>query len=210
MDDDGWVINEWGNFRELSLSREQQGLGIGHNSWCHRQITSSLLFFYMFQSSYRRASKWTLGVSAVAATTFATLYSSHNKPIRSPLLLPTVYAEAIPPPNESNRSSHDNNNNKKVNELIGNLFRRSDIVRMMHVPSIPSMTAKLPSTEDINEKIAELYPSFTSQIEYIKQSYAYLWDFLSMEDFRHMMDEMEKEASDEKTYPEVAKDAHVR
>lgn len=163
----------------------------------------------MFQRSCpRRASKWALGVSAVAATTLATLYSSHNKPIRSPLLLPTVYAEA----NSPDRSLHDNNDNskEKVNELIGNLFRRSDIVRMMHVPSIPSMTAKLPSTEEINEKIAELYPSFTSQFEYLKQSYAYLWDFLSMEDFRHMMTEMEKEASDEKAYPEVAEDAHVR
>ncbi|KAI7875620.1 FabD/lysophospholipase-like protein [Lichtheimia hyalospora FSU 10163] len=81
---------------------------------------------------------------------------------------------------------------------------------MMHVPTIPSMTVKLPSTEEINEKIAELYPSFTNQFEYLKQSYAYLWDFLSMEDFRHMMTEMEKEASDVKAYPEVAEDAHVR
>ena len=178
------------------------------------QIYHSSLFFFkhMFQrSSYKRASRYLLGVSAVAATTFATLYSSQNNSIRSPLRLRTVYAEANSP-EQPNRSTHDENNNntEKVNELIGNLFRRSDIVRMMHVPTIPSMTVKLPSTEEINEKIAELYPSFTNQFEYLKQSYAYLWDFLSMEDFRHMMTEMEKEASDVKAYPEVAEDAHVR
>ncbi|KAI9316508.1 acyl transferase/acyl hydrolase/lysophospholipase [Dichotomocladium elegans] len=83
----------------------------------------------------------------------------------------------------------------------------------MTLPSFPSLddlNEKIPTTEDINKKIAALYPSFSSQFDSLRQGYAVLWDYITMDDFRHMVADMEREFKDAVTYPEVAEDAYVR
>lgn len=68
----------------------------------------------------------------------------------------------------------------------------------------------LPSVEDINAKMTELYPQFTSQFKHLSDGYAKMWDYLTMEDFRKLVEEIKQEEKDPRLYPEMNKDATVR
>ncbi|KAI8967489.1 acyl transferase/acyl hydrolase/lysophospholipase [Mycotypha africana] len=69
---------------------------------------------------------------------------------------------------------------------------------------------ELPSVDVINAKLAELYPQFITQFSKLREGYAHLWDYLSMEEFRRIVDEVKNEMQDSKLYPEITRDAIVR
>jgi hypothetical protein len=68
----------------------------------------------------------------------------------------------------------------------------------------------LPSVEDINVKLNELYPQFTLQFNHLREGYAKMWDYLTMEEFRKIVEEIKLEEKDPRLYPEMNKDATVR
>lgn len=67
-----------------------------------------------------------------------------------------------------------------------------------------------PSVDAINAKIQELYPQFSSQFTHLREGYAKMWDYLTMEEFRKIVEQVKKEESDTRVYPEMARDAAVR
>jgi len=67
-----------------------------------------------------------------------------------------------------------------------------------------------PSVDAINAKIQELYPQFSSQFTHLREGYAKMWDYLTMEEFRKIVEQVKKEENDIRVYPEMAKDAVVR
>lgn len=69
---------------------------------------------------------------------------------------------------------------------------------------------ELPSLEQVNAKLAELYPTFTSQIEALRKSYESFWDFLYMDEFRQIIEETRREDADPSLHPEISIDAYVR
>ncbi|KAI9488610.1 acyl transferase/acyl hydrolase/lysophospholipase [Zychaea mexicana] len=119
----------------------------------------------------------------------------------------------------------DNNNNDKkissfssVDELISRLFARttatSDNNKSSNSSPLPTTTTlpafKFPKPKEVEETISRLYPALATQMENIRESYAKFWDFLTMDEFRHMVETAEKEAKDPMLHPEVDKDAAVR
>lgn len=56
-------------------------------------------------------------------------------------------------------------------------------------------------------KLSELYPQLSVQL---KDGYQKLWDYLTMEEFRRIVDELRKEANDVDKYAELTQDAIVR
>ncbi|CEP10098.1 hypothetical protein [Parasitella parasitica] len=66
------------------------------------------------------------------------------------------------------------------------------------------------SVDAINAKISELYPQFSSQFTNLREGYERMWDYLTMEDFRKIVEQVKKEESDTSVYPEMARDAAVR
>lgn len=68
----------------------------------------------------------------------------------------------------------------------------------------------LPSVEAINSKMLDLYPQFTSQFIHLREGYEKMWEYLTMEDFRKIIDEINKDAQDPTKFPELTKDAIVR
>lgn len=69
---------------------------------------------------------------------------------------------------------------------------------------------ELPTVNDINAKLEKMYPEFTAQFTHLHDNYEKLWDYLTMEDFRKIVDELIKEQNDPELYPEISKDATVR
>ncbi|KAL9550550.1 hypothetical protein MBANPS3_004673 [Mucor bainieri] len=67
-----------------------------------------------------------------------------------------------------------------------------------------------PSVDAINAKIQELYPQFSSQFTHLREGYAKMWDYLTMEEFRKIVEQVKKEENDTRVYPEMARDAVVR
>ncbi|KAF7724212.1 hypothetical protein EC973_001231 [Apophysomyces ossiformis] len=76
----------------------------------------------------------------------------------------------------------------------------------LELPELP----ELPSIEEMNETMARLYPSFVAQFDTIRESYSHFWEYLTMEDFRKMVEQVQTEAKDSSLYPEVDQDAFVR
>ncbi|KAI7892682.1 acyl transferase/acyl hydrolase/lysophospholipase [Mucor mucedo] len=68
----------------------------------------------------------------------------------------------------------------------------------------------LPSVEAINSKMLDLYPQFASQFTHLREGYEKMWEYLTMEDFRKIVDEINKDAHDATKFPELNKDAIVR
>lgn len=68
----------------------------------------------------------------------------------------------------------------------------------------------LPYVEAINSKMLDLYPQFASQLTHLREGYEKMWEYLTMEDFRKIVDEITKEAHDPTKFPELDKDAIVR
>jgi ABC-type Zn2+ transport system substrate-binding protein/surface adhesin len=99
----------------------------------------------------------------------------------------------------SKKSSHDDN------AFIASLFSNKAWLS----PKIDWLD-DLPSVEAINAKMAEIYPQFTSQFKRLREGYQKMWDFLTMEDFRKIVDEINKGAKDPTKFPEITKDAIVR
>lgn len=98
----------------------------------------------------------------------------------------------------------DKEEEKKDNAFIASLMSNKNwLTNKMEWP-------ELPSVDDINAKLNQLYPEFTSQFTHLHDNYQKLWDYLTMEDFRKIVDELVKEQNDPNIYPEITKDASVR
>lgn len=69
---------------------------------------------------------------------------------------------------------------------------------------------EFPSVDAINAKFAELYPQFNTQFKHLREGYEKMWDYLTMEDFRKIVEQVKKEENDIDVYPEMARDAVVR
>lgn len=89
-----------------------------------------------------------------------------------------------------------------TDDFLSNLF---SIQPSDYIPSI------IPTTfEELQSKLASLYPNFENQIETIKEMYNSFWEFLSLEDFRKIVQESLEEDNDPVLHPEITKDAYVR
>ncbi|KAI9273032.1 acyl transferase/acyl hydrolase/lysophospholipase [Phascolomyces articulosus] len=88
-----------------------------------------------------------------------------------------------------------------VDDLISQVFSTGD----GNTPSI-----KIPNRKDFEETVEKLYPGLAAQLNTMRESYARFWDFLTMDEFRQMVEMAEKETMDTKCHPEVALDATVR
>ena len=69
---------------------------------------------------------------------------------------------------------------------------------------------EFPSVDAINAKISELYPQFNTQFIHLREGYEKMWDYLTMEEFRKIVEQVKKEENDINVYPEIARDAVVR
>lgn len=113
--------------------------------------------------------------------------------------------EEVKQTQEDKKSSNSNSSQQDDNAFIASLFSNKDWLS----PKI-NWLDDLPSVEAINTKMAELYPQFTSQFKHLREGYEKMWDFLTMEDFRKLVDEINKDAKDPNKFPEISKDAVVR
>ena len=103
----------------------------------------------------------------------------------------------------------EENNSKKniasfsfssVDDLIGRVFNTTNDIS----------TIKVPNRKDFEETVVKLYPRLASQLDSMREGYVKFWDFLTMDEFRHMVEMAEKEIKDVKHHPEVGMDAIVR
>ncbi|KAI9480822.1 MAG: acyl transferase/acyl hydrolase/lysophospholipase [Benjaminiella poitrasii] len=76
-------------------------------------------------------------------------------------------------------------------------------------PELPSLAETL-NVDAINSRMTELYPQFSSQMKQLREGYAKLWDYLTMEEFRKIVEEIENDENDPHVHPEIEKDASVR
>ncbi|GAA5807883.1 hypothetical protein MFLAVUS_001263 [Mucor flavus] len=73
------------------------------------------------------------------------------------------------------------------------------------------LTSVIPTSfEELKTKLSSIYPSFESQIETIREMYNSFWEFLSLEDFRNIVNESLEEDDDPVLHPEIEHDAYVR
>ncbi|KAI8068920.1 acyl transferase/acyl hydrolase/lysophospholipase [Thamnidium elegans] len=73
------------------------------------------------------------------------------------------------------------------------------------------LTSVIPTSfEELKTKLSSLYPSFENQIETIREMYNSFWEFLSLEDFRRIVNESLEEDDDPVLHPEIEHDAYVR
>jgi phospholipase A2 len=107
---------------------------------------------------------------------------------------------------ENKEKEDDSKKEKDANAFISSLFSNPPNRTWFSKLAWP----ELPSVETLNKKMEELYPQFTSQFEQIREGYEHMWQFLTMEDFRKIMDEIKRDEKDPMKHPEVAKDAYVR
>lgn len=62
----------------------------------------------------------------------------------------------------------------------------------------------------VDSALEDLYPKFERQIENLKESYTWFWNFLSLDEFRAVIDETRKEDADASLNPEIEWEARVR
>lgn len=94
---------------------------------------------------------------------------------------------------------------KEDNEFIASLFSNK-----AWLSEKMDWLGELPTMEELNTKMNELYPQFTSQFTQLTDSYQKVWDYLTMEEFRALVDEINRDAKDVHKFPELAKTAIVR
>ncbi|KAL0096298.1 acyl transferase/acyl hydrolase/lysophospholipase [Phycomyces blakesleeanus] len=97
---------------------------------------------------------------------------------------------------------------RRENDFISKMFSLKSTLPTMPKINIPE--PHIPSVEEINQRMNELYPTFASQFDTLRESYEHFWDFLTMEDFRKLIDDIQREDQDGLIYPEVGEDAIVR
>jgi phospholipase A2 len=87
--------------------------------------------------------------------------------------------------------------------FLSNLFSSSSASD--YIPSV------IPQTfEELKAKMTNLYPAFENQLETIRDMYKSFWDFLSLEEFRRIVQESLEEDDDPELHPEIEQDAYVR
>ncbi|KAI9271702.1 acyl transferase/acyl hydrolase/lysophospholipase [Phascolomyces articulosus] len=92
-------------------------------------------------------------------------------------------------------------------EFISNIFNNMPewtTPDWITTPDIPT------SLEDWTEKMTQLYPAFESQLESMRETYEQFWNFLSMDEFRKIVEESRREDLDATLHPEITLDAEVR
>jgi hypothetical protein len=80
-------------------------------------------------------------------------------------------------------------------------------------PSMPSLEwspPSLPPIDSITMKVSELYNAFPDQIKSLKESYTRIWDLVTIDEFRQMMDEISKRDESPEYNPEILMHASVR
>lgn len=104
-----------------------------------------------------------------------------------------------PPPPQDTKEQHQDDN-AFIASLMSN---KAWLSGKIDWPDFPSVDA-------INAKIQDLYPQFSSQFTHLREGYAKMWDYLTMEEFRKIVEQVKKEENDTRVYPEMARDAVVR
>jgi phospholipase A2 len=108
------------------------------------------------------------------------------------------------------KKKDDQDDSQKESERDDNAFISSLFSDKAWLSAKIDWLDELPSVDAINAKMAQLYPHFTSQFTHLREGYKHMWDYLTMEDFRKIVDEINEEAKDPNKFPEITKDAHVR
>ncbi|KAG2219995.1 hypothetical protein INT45_001894 [Circinella minor] len=99
-----------------------------------------------------------------------------------------------------NKKNGDSFSFTSVDDLISRVFNTTNDIS----------TIKVPNRKDFEETVVKLYPKLAGQLDSMREGYAKFWDFLTMDEFRHMVEMAEKETKDIKYHPEVGMDAIVR
>ncbi|KAI8374151.1 acyl transferase/acyl hydrolase/lysophospholipase [Radiomyces spectabilis] len=161
---------------------------------CSRLLRQRLLWYNVYRPNYKYASSIRL---------LSTEKGTRTKPNETPK---SLWASILPSSNTTEDTNEHKTQNTKQDEediFLSKLFSRSWSIRKLEFPDLPSV-------ETINSTMARLYPSLTSQFKNISENYAKIWEFLTMEDFRKIFDEIEQENRNPDIHAEVAKDATVR
>lgn len=125
--------------------------------------------------------------------------STNKLPLKNPLWsVPFIFKDKDLDKDQDKSKEEDDN--AFISLLMSN---KAWLTSKLHWPDLPSV-------EEINVKMAELYPQFTSQFNHLREGYAQMWDYLTMEEFRKIVEEIKQEEKDPRLYPEMNKDATVR
>lgn len=103
------------------------------------------------------------------------------------------------------KSEEDNKQPEADDKFIGSLF-----TDQAWLSSKMEWLEDLPTVEAINLKMLELYPQFTTQFSHLQKGYEKMWEYLTMEEFRKIVDEINKDAKDPLKFSELNNDAVVR
>lgn len=139
----------------------------------------------------RGLSTWTCNKSSQS-----TKNPTNNSPIWS-----TQFLSKNKDPNDDKAS----NEHRDDNAFIGSFF-----TNQAWLTGKMEWLEDLPSVEAINSKMLDLYPQFATQFVHLREGYEKMWEYLTMEDFRKIVDEINKDAQDPEKFPELNKDAIVR
>ncbi|GAA5799245.1 hypothetical protein HPULCUR_004655 [Helicostylum pulchrum] len=91
---------------------------------------------------------------------------------------------------------------RSADDFLSNLFSQN---------TSDYLTSVIPTSfEELKAKLSSIYPSFEHQIETIREMYNSFWEFLSLEDFRKIVNESLEEDDDPVLHPEIEHDAYVR
>lgn len=105
----------------------------------------------------------------------------------------------------SKSEEEDNKQPEADDKFIGSLF-----TDQAWLSSKMEWLEDLPTVEAINLKMLELYPQFTTQFSHLQKGYEKMWEYLTMEEFRKIVDEINKDAKDPLKFSELNNDAMVR
>lgn len=122
-------------------------------------------------------------------------------PQRTPFLARVLSTAAL----ESARpDSAPDNVDSSTDDFISRLFGDTRL-------TLPSFSQQFPSLQAmVNEKIAQVHPTLVAHLEQLEKSYETFWEFLTVDDFRRVKDEIERESCDPSVYEELNWDASVR
>ena len=122
--------------------------------------------------------------------------------------------------NNNNNNNEEQENEKEINTVETWLFdsfqtlqdTSDDFINTIFntMPDWTVTTEDLPSLEELTERMTNLYPAFASQMESMRQTYEQFWNFLSMDEFRRIVEESQREDLDASLHPEIMLDAEVR
>ncbi|KAI7903672.1 acyl transferase/acyl hydrolase/lysophospholipase [Cokeromyces recurvatus] len=102
----------------------------------------------------------------------------------------------------------DEDNNAFISFLTSNKSWLEN--KLPNWSELRSPTTEYLNVDVLHAKMAEFYPHFLTQMKQLREGYEKLWCYLTMEDFRKIVEEIKTEENDPLVHPEIKKDAIVR